>query len=321
MFINAASTISYQPTFRNKGFSSVLNDLDFSSQLISPDYGEFIPAMERRRMTHVQKMSIACAIDCLQQAEIEQPDAIIVGTSMGCSVNTKNFLDKIISAGEGPLSPTSFIVSTHNTITGQIALLLKNHGYNMTYTQNSLSFEQSLMDAMMCINNGCTNVLIGGADEEEDAIYNMRARLKNSKIVLTSGASFFILSREKKKTNSVSLVDVGSFGLIDNAAEPTQNFLDANHLSPDEISLVLFAFSDESKLNELKLIFGVEKLVDYQKITGTYYSASAFAMHYAIDILFTKEQPGFGNGVKNILVYNNLIPENLGLILLKTKNE
>src|SRR5215211_5509305 len=129
MFINAASTISYQPTFGNNGFSLSWKEIDASSELIIPDYNEFIPAMDRRRMSHVQKMSIACAMDCLEQVELKQPEAIIVGTSMGCSINTKNFLDKILDAGEGPLSPTSFIVSTHNTIAGQIALLLKNHGY------------------------------------------------------------------------------------------------------------------------------------------------------------------------------------------------
>jgi hypothetical protein len=321
MFINAASTISYQPTFRNKRFSSALTGLHSSSQLISPDYSDFIPSMERRRMSQVQKMSIACAMDCLQQAGLEQPQAIIVGTSMGCSVNTKNFLDKILSAGQGPLSPTSFIVSTHNTVAGQIALLLKNHGYNMTYTQISLSFEQSLIDAMMLTNGGLANVLVGGADEEEDSIYNMRARLKNNDLLLTSGASFFIVSGEKKNESSVQLADVESFGLIEDASEITKSFLHANHILPDEIDLILFAYSEENSLTELKAVFGSENLFDYQKITGTYYTSSAFAMHYAIDILSVKEHTVFGNKVRNILVYNNLIPENLGLILLKSERE
>ena len=198
MYISAASTISHHPTFRNKGFSLQLQELDSPSQLISPDYGAFIPAMDRRRMSDVQKMSIACSLDCLQQAGISQPDAIIVGTSMGCCVNVRSFLDKILSANGGPLSPTSFIVSTHNTVAGQIALLLKNHGYNMTHTQNSLSFEQALMDAMLGIKDGFEHVLVGGADEEEESLYNMRARLKNDQLHLVSGASFFILSGTTK---------------------------------------------------------------------------------------------------------------------------
>lgn len=272
-------------------------------------------------MSQVQKMSLACAMDCLEQAALQQPEAIIVGTSMGCSINTKNFLDKILDADEGPLSPTSFIVSTHNTIAGQIALRLQSHGYNMTYTQNSLSFEQSLSDAMLCIDNGLNNVLVGGADEEEDTIYNMRERLKNDAIILTSGASFFILSDKQQNKGSTSLVNVGSFGLIEDKDETTKNFLAENNSSPNEINLVLFAVSEENKLNELKLLFDVGKLFDYQKITGTYYTNSAFAMHYAIDILNSKLNPFSNGAIKKILVYNNLISENLGLILLSTGKE
>jgi len=320
MFINASSTISYQPTFRNAGFSLVKKDIDASSVLLTPDYAEFIPAMERRRMSQVQKMSIACAMDCLHQSTIAQPDAIIVGTSMGCSINIKNFLDKILEANDGPLSPTSFIVSTHNTVAGQIALLMKNHGYNMTYTQNSLSFEQSLGDAMLCCAEGLKNVLVGGADEEEDSLYNMRERLKNDEVLLTSGASFFILSNIRPQGNAINLIDVGSFGLIKNTLETTLNFLKANNTTDLEIDMVLYAMSEKSKLNELTSFFGAERLFDYQTVTGTYYTNSAFAMNYAVDILSNRPHPIFGE-VKTVLVYNNLIPENLGLILLRTKNE
>ena len=320
MFINAASTISYQPTFRNTGFSLAPKDIDASSLLITPDYSEYIPAMERRRMSQVQKMSIACAMDCLQQVSIEQADAIIVGTSMGCSVNTKNFLDKILDANEGPLSPTAFIVSTHNTVAGQIALLMKNHGYNMTYTQNSLSFEQSLVDAMLCCREGLTNVLVGGADEEEVSIYNMEARLNNEKIIQTSGASFFIVSNNNSKEHSVSIIDVGSFGLIKNQIEATFKFMHDNNTNPVEIDLVLYAINEENNIKELKSLFGDSKLFDYQQITGTYYTNSAFALHFAMDILSNQLHPIFGK-IKTVLVYNNLIPENLGLILLETKNE
>jgi hypothetical protein len=320
MYFSASSTISHQPTFRNKGFSALLSELKPASELIEPDFSVFIHAMDRRRMSNVLKMSIACSMDCLEQAGISQPDAIIVGTSMGCCVHTRNFLDKIIAANEGPLSPTFFIVSTHNTIAGQISLLLKNHGYNMTHTQNSLSFEQSLIDGMLCINDGCTNILVGGADEVENSIYNMKARLSDEKIQLTGGASFFILSNKKADDESVRLADVGSFGLTEDPAEIIFEFLDANKLSAEKIDLVLYANSDERKTEELKIMFGPNKITDYQKLSGTYFTNSAFAMHYGIDLLTRGYHPVSGVGINKVLVCNNLIPENLGLILLGNKN-
>ncbi len=321
MYITASSTISHQPTFRNKGFSLRLSELEPVSELITPDYSPFIPAMDRRRMSQVLKMSIACSMDCLEQAELSQPDAIIVGTSMGCSIHTKNFLDKILSANDGPLSPTAFIVSTHNTIAGQISLLLKNHGYNMTHTQNSLSFEQGLIDAMLCITGGYHNVLVGGADEEEDTLYNIKERLNSSNINVTGGASFFILSDEKVKHDSIALVDVASFGLIDDSLFTVKKFLDSNNLLIEEIDLVLYANSEQKKTNELKILFGPGKIFDYQKIAGTWLTNSSFAMDYGIDILSHKKHPVFGEGIRKVLVCNNLIPENLGLILLDNKSD
>lgn len=321
MQIKASSTISHQPTFRNKGFSMELLELKPDSELITPDYGAFIPAMDRRRMSDVLKMAIACSIDCLEQAGLSQPDAIIVGTSMGCCVHTKNFLDKIFTANEGLLSPTSFIVSTHNTIAGQISLLLKNHGYNITHTQNSLSFEQALIDGMLCINNGNSNVLVGGADEEEDSIYNMKERLNDEKIHITCGVSFFVLSKEKNNPSSINLVDAGSFGLIDDSSGIIIEFLNSNNLLTEEIDLVLYANSEQKKTEELKIIFGHRRIIDYQKIAGTYFTNSAFAMNYGIDILSHRKHPAFGDGISKVLVCNNLIPENLGLILLDNKND
>lgn len=321
MYITASSSISFQPSFRNKGFSAELSELTPDSQLITPDYSAFIPAMDRRRMSEVLKMSIACSMDCLEQAGLHQPDAIIVGTSMGCPVHTKNFLDKIIAANEGPLAPTNFIVSTHNTIAGQISLLLENHGYNMTHTQNSLSFEQALIDAILCLDYECSHVLVGAADEEEDAIYNMKARLNNEKVQLTCGASFFILSAAEKTTGSINLVDVGSFGLIDDPARITREFLDSNHIPPEEIDLVLYAANDQTITEELKLVFGDSKLSDYQKITGTFYTNAALAMDYGIDILSHGMHPVFGKEIRKLMIWNNVIKENLGLILVENKSE
>jgi 3-oxoacyl-[acyl-carrier-protein] synthase II len=320
MYITASSTISHQPTFRNKGLSLELSELKPGSELITPDYSTFIPAMDRRRMSHVLKMAIACSMDCLEQAELSQPDAIIVGTSMGCCVHTRNFLDKIISANEGPLAPTYFIASTHNTIAGQVALLLKNHGYNMTHTQNSLSFEQALIDGMLGINGGHQHILVGAADEEENALFNMKERLQDESIHLACGASFFILSNDKGNADSVKLVDVESFGLTDDPASFITEFLASNNLSAAEIDLVLYTAIDQKKTEELNIIFGPGKIFDYQKITGTYFTSSAFAMNYGIDILSHKKHPSFGEAINKVLVCNNLIPENLGLILLDNKS-
>lgn len=317
MFITASSTISYQPTFRNKGFSKTISELLINSELITPDYSPFIPAMDRRRMSTVLKMAIACSIDCLQQAGLSNPDGIIVGTSMGCCIHTKNFLDKIIDSDGGALSPTSFIVSTHNTIAGQISLLIKNHGYNITHTQGTLSFEQSLIDGMLGIGDDYNNLLIGGADEMEEEIFNYEARLNNNEIITSCGASFFVLSKEKPHGSCIQLIDVGSFSLVENIPEILGQFLVSNNVENGDIDLVLYAGNPKQITVDLESFFEKNQLFDYQKICGVYFTNSAFAMHYAIDISDHNEHPLFGKGINKILIVNNVIPENVGLILIE----
>ena len=319
MYITASSTISHQATFRNKGFSSVLSELNQPSAIQHPDYNPFIPAMTRRRMSDVLKMAMTCTIDCMEQSGIGQPDAIIVGTSMGCNTFTKNFLDKIIAADDGPVSPTNFIVSTHNTIAGQISLLLGNQHYNMTHTQNNLSFEQALIDGMLCMNDGCYHVLVGAADEMENALYSMYARLNNPDLLAACGASFFILSPEKPDTASIRLVDVGSFGLVDGLSQITSEFLHSNDLSGGDIDLVLYSCRDQKIIDEWSELFSTGTLFDYEKICGTYFTNSGFALDYGIDILSHAAHPVFGENIRRILICNNTIPENLGLILIDTK--
>ncbi len=109
----------------------------------------------------------------------------------------------------------------------------------------------------------------------------------------------------------ISLVDVGSFGLVDDLSAAIGQFLSSNNISMEEIDLVLYSSIDQRRTKELKTVFENRQLFDYQKIAGTYFTNAAFAMHYAIDILGHKKHPVFGKGVRKVLVCNNLIPENL----------
>ncbi|MFT5765414.1 MAG: 3-oxoacyl-[acyl-carrier-protein] synthase II [Saprospiraceae bacterium] len=212
-------------------------------------------------------------------------------------------------------------MSTHNTIAGQISLLLRNHNYNMTHTQNSLSFEQALIDGTLCINDGCKNVLVGAADEKGNDLYNINKRLNTQNINTTCGASFFVLSNDKPDSLSINLVDIESYGLIDKRQDAIEGFLHSNDLQAADVDLVLYSNSHQKTVDELSAIFENSKLIDYQKISGTYYTNSAFAMGYGVDILLQGRYPSFDKSINRILICNNLIPENLGLILIDNNKE
>ena len=142
-------------------FSSVV-----SSDEQLNDIRRYVSPMEARRMGRLLKGAVITSMNVLQEAGLDIPDAIITATKYGMLENSEKFLMEIAKNGESLLKPTLFMQSTHNTIGSAIAIRLKCHGYNMTYTQGNESFNLALKDASRLLNSGkVNNVLIIQADE------------------------------------------------------------------------------------------------------------------------------------------------------------
>src|SRR5690606_21074481 len=147
------------------------------------------------------------------------PEAIIVGTGLGCLTDTKRFLNDLCTSQESVVSPTAFIQSTHNIIAGQVALLLNCTGYNSTYSDRSHSFEQALLDARLHLMEGTDSILVGAADECIDMVENVvraldeanGAPLKDS--FLGEGSSFFVVTKIKKR-NAIEIRDLKIFSRV-----------------------------------------------------------------------------------------------------------
>lgn len=320
-FINASSTISHQHSFQNEEWIMRLKSLNNNSALVSPEYKNFIDGGSLRRMSEILRMGLTCSKDCIAQSGINTPDAIIVGTGLGCLTDTEKFLKNAITI-KGLIPPTSFIQSTHNTIAGQISLTLKNYNYNMTHTQNSVSFEHALIDAMLSLNESKSNVLVGAADEKIVFMEVLAKELHFSEIEnkLTSGASFFMLSNTKNNTTKAKLVDSCAIGL--NAAsneEVITNFLKNNHLLLSDIDLVFFSTYGTQKAEEVNKLFHPTPILSIENYSGYHFTTAAFGMHLATEILNQKENVFIQNKapIKRILVYNNFGNKNIGLTLLQ----
>ena len=127
---------------------------------------EYVKPLEARRMGKIMKSSLLASLHALQQAGIEQPDAIITATAWGCIENSEALLVQLMEEGEGSIKPTYFMQSTHNTIGSNIAIRLKCHGYNVTYTHGRQSLEWALRDARLLLEQGkAKSVLVGWHDE------------------------------------------------------------------------------------------------------------------------------------------------------------
>ena len=299
-YINGASAISHQATFNNKGYTENVPKLNSNHELIAPNYKEYIDSKALRRMSKILRMSITCGIDCLSQSGIMNTDSIIIGTGLGCLMDTEKFLKNFLTL-EGLIPPTAFIQSTHNTIAGQLSLLLENNNYNMTHTQNTVSFEHALLDSMLRLNENDNNVLVGAVDEHIPLLDSIASDI-GVEIVegkMTSGAAMFTLSNEKNKHSLARVIDVETYyGKSKNLQDQVNKFIDG-----PEIDLVL-TNSEEG------LGFDIEKVVNYSSIFGYSHSGSALALHYAVDIINEV-------GKQNVLVVNHL-NDNMGLILIST---
>ncbi len=338
LFINGIGIISPQAQFDAAEFSidSLQTTTDSRLKCIEPDYKNFINATQLRRMSRMIKIGIASAKSCLQNADIENPGAIITGTGLGCIEDTEKFLLSIIDNDEQHLSPTPFIQSTHNTVGGQIALLIGCHEYNFTYVHRGLSFESALLDASMLLEEGSAEtVLVGGIDELTDnsfkllselGIYSRREKVGanfSDGVAGGEGAAFFLLSKKRNEKSiskitslkcytGQSYVDVISKKIVECLLEAGKDIKD--------IELVLTGNSGNRKTDliyhELKnTLFKNSVTQTFKQYCGEYYTASSFALWLASKLIHNSSL--LSSAPTSILIYNNFGGSEHSIILVE----
>lgn len=303
-FIQHIESITHQDSFQKENLWPLLKRLNAEDSLVSPDFKEFIPVAALRRLSTILRMGIAASQVCQKQVPLEF-DAISVGTALGCLTDTEKFLVTINTVSGDILSPTAFIQSTHNTISGQISLDLKNHAYNMTHTQNALSFEVALIDGMLSVDEGKKSVLVGAADEAIPFLDRLRGTVIQTTLPFTSGATFGVLSSVKQ--HSIAHVQACEVSWnTSNLKQQVKLFLEKQQLSFASLDLILEAKEQLRAVGPLHYC--------YSDFSGFYQTASAFGLHLAHDWMV--EEPV----AKKVLVVNNLEDGKLGLTLV-SRNE
>lgn len=131
------------------------------------DTKAWLTPMESRRLTPAMRKTLAAALQALHEAGITCPDAVITGTRWGCICNSRRLLDALCNA-DGDISPTLFMQSTHNTVSSLVAIRLRAHGYNCTWSHGEQSFRHALSDAVTQMELGrIRNALVIGFDETD----------------------------------------------------------------------------------------------------------------------------------------------------------
>ena len=349
VYINSVGSISSQKTFDNSEFlNEIITYNENVIPVIDPNYKDYIPPAAARRMAKGIKMGVVASQIALNEAILENVDAIITGTGMGCVKDSEKFVSAIIDNNEQYLTPTSFIQSTHNTVGGQIALGIQCKGYNFTYVHSSISFESAMLDAkLMLENNELNNILVGGVDELGDhtvAINKLINHIKSEKVnslellnsktegaIFSEGANFFVLSNEKQNTSYSEILAINIYNTLpkNELNNTVHAFLKENNANIEDIDMLILGNNGDvvydAYYNELSSgEFANTQQVFYKHLCGEFNTASSFGVWLASKILKTNTLPDVvklnnikTSDFKTILLYNQYRGENHSFTLLR----
>jgi 3-oxoacyl-[acyl-carrier-protein] synthase II len=338
VYINGLGLVSAQKTLDNKQFLEEITppgDEYFRCQ--EPNYKAYVSGDMVRRMSRIIKMGISAARMCLEDAGSPVPDAIITGTGLGCIEDTEKFLANLIRNNEELLTPTSFIQSTHNTVSGQIALLLKCHAYNFTYCHRGFSFETALIDSLIRLHSGeASSVLTGGMDEltanafritrrlghwkkDPSGITNLFAR-KDRGSIAGEGAGFFLLSDQKTEHTIATLKGVKTIykpGSPDAIHAKIKELLGAHGLRIEDVDLIILGMNGDGENDKpyralSALMPATVNIAAFKHLSGEFHTSGVFALWLASMIIRHDIVPDvvkiggtFTKPVRNILIYNH----------------
>ena len=349
VYINSVCAITPQKTFDNSTFlDDVIEYNDTVLNVVNPIYKDFIPPAAARRMAKGIKMGVVASKLALKEAGLENVDAIITGTGMGCVRDSEKFVSAIIDNNEQYLTPTSFIQSTHNTVGGQIALEIGCKGYNFTYVHSSVSFESALLDAKMQLElNEAQAILIGGVDElgdhtvaihkkvdhiKPDAVSSNNLLKSNTKgAVLSEGAGFFVLTNKQKESSYAQVLALKTYNTLaeKNITTEAQLFLAENNLKAEDIDVIVLGNNGDVNFDGFYNKLTTEAFKDtqqvyYKHLSGEFNTASSFGFWLAARILKSQYIPNITKlnttdkkQYRTILLYNQYRGKNHSFTVLK----
>jgi 3-oxoacyl-(acyl-carrier-protein) synthase len=343
-YINGMGNVSPQKTTTPGFLTEPEIPVSRQMKVVDPGYKDFIPADQIRRMSRIIRMGIASAKICLQDAGCTMPGAILTGTGLGCLEDTEKFITNLIRNHEEFLTPTSFIQSTHNTVSGQIALMLKCHGFNFTYVHRGFSFESALLDSLVQLASGhFDTVLTGGMDEITAGSFAILDRMgwwKRNPLpfpqiysdplrgtVAGEGSAFFLIGTTKNEHTYAAvhapemIPDPAPAGDL---AARIHGFLRREEADPGLILLGLTGDpSTDKELREAAAAAYPGKAIGaFKHLCGEYFTSSAFGVWLGALILKTGTVPanilleGTPEKLHQVMVHNHSRGTGHSLILL-----
>lgn len=344
IYIKGLSAISIQQPLTEEGIFEPQRYSEPHVRCIEPNFRDFLDPISARRMSRIIKRAIITSESALKMGGIENPDAIISGTGLGCVEDTEKFLNAMVRNGEQFLQPTYFIQSTHNTISSQVAIRLKCHGYNNTHVHRGVSFESALQEVMLLFACGrIRTALVGGHDEMTPAYFQLLKRVGYWRDSLTDSLTV----TEQRQAGTFAGEGGVSIALSD---DPTQSiaqlrgaeisykprnieaeldrFLSNCHLTRADIDAVMVGKNgdeaNDAVYDSIDFLKKYPQLL-YKPLCGEFFTAPAYGVFTAAHCLNRGFFPAHlnvnheqQNVLCNVLIFNHWFGADYSFILLSS---
>ncbi len=332
LYIHQTHCIQPQQNPLQANIELINEPVDNKLLAFEPSY-EQIPPGILRRMSKAIRMGVGAALPLISQPV--PVNGIIIGTANAGMDDCVKFLNQIVQYEEGQLTPGSFVQSTGNVIAGQLGLISKNKGYNITHMHLGLAFENALIDAIMQLNTNPSNsYLVGGVDDlslfnynieklsgdyKEEAISNKDLyNVDSPGCIAGEGAAMFIVNTIKEyAVAKIMAIHTLHSTDVEFVKQQLKIFLQNNVQEGTEIDLFLSGENGDNRTTayytacETLLNYNAT-IVRYKHMIGDYATASAIGLWYACKILQTQQIPAqmikhnlTKTVHRNILMYNN----------------
>jgi 3-oxoacyl-(acyl-carrier-protein) synthase len=332
LYIHKTYCISAQQDLLQANIDLINEPVDKKLLAIEPSYQQIPPGI-LRRMGKSIRMGVGAALPLMSEAK--DINGIIMGSANAGMDDCVKFLNQIVQYEEGQLTPGSFVQSTGNVIAGQLGLISKNKGYNITHIHLGLAFENALLDAIMQLNTNPSNAyLVGGVDEISPFHYNIETlagsykaeEISNKNLyqsdsagcIVGEGAAMFIVNSSANaaiaKVEAIITLHSTDKALV---KQQLELFLQKNLAADEEIGVFISGENGDNRTLPFyttceTLLADDTAIVRYKHMTGDYATASALGLWYACQFIQNQQVPAqmFKNNpskinYRNILLYNN----------------
>ena len=331
-YFHQSVCISPQKDFSDLETGTLQPSVDNLLKAIEPSYSG-IPAGAMRRLGKSVRMALGAALPLMEK--YPAPQGIVIATANGGMEDCIKFLNQIIDYREGLLTPANFVQSTSNAAAAQIALVTKNHQYNITHVHRGFAFENALLDVMMLLKeNQEAGYLLGCTDEISAYNYNIdrldgwfrKEPLLNTDLFQRpaqgsiAGEGAFMVWMNNLAAGAVARLVAVKTIQCENKTLVTQtlkNFLSDHFPDGTNPDLLISGENGDERLNTY--FNAVESAMDefctvarFKHLCGEYCTASSFACWLSMQIIQSGILPstlikkrGASKPIQNVLIYNN----------------